>query len=102
MAQITIELDNSLAGKLDNLIRFFGDKDMMFNKFIEFHRKNIQREIARIQVDLDTYEQKYDMSSKSFYESFDRGELEDSTDYIIWSGIYEMQQDSQKRLAELS
>ena len=94
MAQITIELDNSLASKLDGLIRFFGDKDMMFNKFVEFHCKNTQREIVRIQADLDAYEQKYDMSSKHFYEAFERGKLEDSEDYILWSGIYEMQQDS--------
>ena len=102
MAQITIELDSSLASKLDSLIRIFGDKDLMFKKFVEFHRKNTQREIVRIQTDLDAYEQKYDMSSKHFYEAFERGELEDSEDYILWSGIYEMQQDSKKRLDALS
>lgn len=102
MAQITIELDTSLAGKLDSLIRFFGGKDMMFNKFIEFHRKNTQREIAKIQVDLDAYEQKYDMASDVFYEAFERGDLDDARDYILWSGIYEMQQDSKRRLDELS
>lgn len=102
MAQITIELDNHLAGKLDNLIRFFGNKDMMFSKFIEFHRKNTQREIVRMQTDLEVYELKYGMSSDAFYQSFEQGDLEDSNDFILWSGIYEMQQDSKKRLEELS
>ncbi len=55
----------------------------MFNKFIEFHRKNSQREIARMQMDLDVYEEKYNINSASFYEAFDRGDLEDSTDYIL-------------------
>jgi hypothetical protein len=102
MAQITIELDNRLAGKLDNIIRFFGNKEVMFGKFIEFHRKNTQREIAGMQVDLHAYELKYSMTSDSFYESFEKGDLEDSSDFILWAGIYEMQQDSKNRLKELS
>jgi glycerophosphoryl diester phosphodiesterase len=102
MAQITIELDNSLAEKLDSLMRFFGSKDMMFSQFIEYHRKNAQREIARMQIDLDAYEAKYEMDSETFYQSFEKGDLDDSKDYMLWSGIYEMQLDSKKRLAELS
>jgi hypothetical protein len=102
MAQITIELDESLAGKLDSLIRFFGSTDKMFDKFLEYHRKNAQREVARIQADLDLYEQKYDMSSESFYKAFENGDLDDSKDYMLWSGIYEMQLASRKRLSELS
>ncbi len=102
MAQITIELDNSLAEKLDSLVRFFGSKDMMFSQFIEYHRKNAQREIARMQIDLDAYEAQYEMDSETFYQSFEEGDLDDSKDYMLWSGIYEMQLDSKKRLAELS
>lgn len=75
MAQITIELDNDVAEKLDNLVRFFGSKDLLFNNFIEYHKKNIQREIARMQVDLDAYQDKYKISSDSFYDKFEQGDL---------------------------
>ena len=62
------------------------------------YKKNIRREIARMQVDLASYEGKYKMSSDVFYDKFDRGELEDSKDFILWSGIYEMQLESKKKL----
>jgi hypothetical protein len=99
MAQITIELDNHIAKKLDNLIRYFGSKDLLFNNFIEYHKRNIQREISQMQVDLNVYEDKYQLSSDSFYDKFERGEVEDSKDFILWAGLYEMQLDSKKKLA---
>lgn len=96
MAQITIEIDNSLAAKFDHLKRFFGSKDIMFGKFIEFHRKNTEREIARMQVDLQAFEKEYSMDSASFFSDFENGLLDDKEDYILWSGIYEMQLNSKK------
>ena len=62
------------------------------------HKKNAQREVARMQVDLASYEDQYNMPSDVFYNKFERGELEDSNDFILWSGIYEMQQNSKKKL----
>lgn len=59
MAQVTIELDNSIADKINSLTRFFGGKDIMFDNFIEYHQKNTKREIARIESDLKVYENKY-------------------------------------------
>ncbi len=102
MAQITIELNGELASKLEDIIRFFGSKDMMVEKFVEYHRRNAQREVARMQADLEDYEERYGMSSESFYQSFEDGELDDSKDYMLWSGIYEMQLASKERLKALS
>ncbi len=62
----------------------------------------MQREIAQLQVDLDAYADKYSMSSDSFYDKFEQGELEDSKDFMLWAGIYEMQLESKKKLRELS
>lgn len=102
MTQVTIELDNQVAEKLNNLVRVFGSKDLLFSSFIEYHKKNMQREIAQLQVDLDAYADQYGMSSDLFYEKFEQGELEDSKDFMLWAGIYEMQQESKKKLGELS
>ena len=64
--------------------------------------RNTQREIDRLEVDLAIYEDKHEISSEDFYNKFDRGELKDSQNFIGWSGIYEMQLESKKKLAELS
>ncbi len=42
------------------------------------------------------------MTSEMFYDQFERGVLEDSKDFILWSGIHKMQLESRKKLKELS
>lgn len=101
MAQVTIELENHLAEKLNKLVSFFGDKETLFASFIEYHKKKAQREISRMQQDLDKFEEKYKMSSTIFFEQFESGKLDDSQDFILWSGIYEMQLASKQKLQEL-
>jgi hypothetical protein len=55
-----------------------------------------------MQIDLYDFEKKYDMSSAAFYQKFESGELADEKDYMIWSGVYEMQQESKHKLNQLS
>ncbi|MEL6717822.1 MAG: hypothetical protein AAFO82_00775 [Bacteroidota bacterium] len=99
---VTIELENDLAQKVNKLVQFFGSKELLFTNLIEFHQKRIRREIAQIQKDLNQYEQQYEMSSAVFFEQFENGQLEDSQDFILWSGIYEMQLNSKNKLEELA
>ncbi|MDX2249159.1 MAG: hypothetical protein SF052_20395 [Bacteroidia bacterium] len=101
MAQVTIELENHLAEKLNKLVSFFGDKETLFASFIEYHKKKAEREISRMQQDLDKFEEKYKMSSPIFFEQFESGKLNDSHDFILWSGIYEMQLARKQKLQEL-
>lgn len=102
MTQITVNLDTDLAKQWNKLASLVGDQNILFSDFIEYHKRNAQREIARMEVDLATYEDKYDMPSEEFYSKFEQGELEDSQEFVVWSGIYEMQLESKKKLAELS
>ena len=37
---------------------------------------------------LSSYESKYKITSEEFYNSFSKGELEDSEDYIEWANDY--------------
>jgi hypothetical protein len=88
MSQITIDLNAELAGKMEAYIKFFGNKEMLFEKFIEFHRNKLKKEIARIQIDLADYENKHGLTSSAFFEQFENGLLGDEPDFIIWAGIY--------------
>ncbi len=102
MAQVTFELESPLAEKLERFMRLFGNNELMFSKFIEYHREHTQCEIANLQAEIDSYEQRYAMDSATFYAAFERGDLSDEKDYMLWAGVYEMQQASKKRLAALS
>jgi len=101
MSQVILNLSSNIADKLNSYIRVFGDKELLFEKFIEFHKNRLKREIARMQIDLEVYEQKHKMTSEDFFNKFEKGELGDNQDFIIWSGIYEMQKDSKRKLTQL-
>lgn len=101
MTQITLELQNDVATKFNNLLQLFDTKELLFEKFIEYHIKKLKREIAAMQDDLDKYEKLYDKKSEDFYQEFDAGKLGDDEDYMIWSGIYEMQLNCKQKLKKL-
>ena len=69
MTQVTIKLDKDIAEH--NLVRLFGNQRLLFSDFIEYHKKSIRREIARMQGDLLRYEEQYEVSSETFYRKFD-------------------------------
>ncbi len=101
MQTITFELQTNIANRIEKYLQFFGNKEIMFDKFIDYHINRIKREIALMQIDLKDYEQKYNMPSDKFYEQFENGQLDDCKDFILWSGIYEMQMNCKQKLQKL-
>ena len=101
MQSITIKLQTNLAEKFQTYVKLFGTEELMFDKFIIFHINRLKREIARMQKELDKYEQKYQLKSEKFHDAFEKGKFEDQKDYMLWAGIYELQMDSKNKLGEL-
>ena len=102
MTRLTIELKTELAKKVERLVNSYTDKNILFEHFIESQKDKIRQEITEIGKDLKKYEEKYNMSSKAFHDKFKKGEVDDSTDFMIWAGIYEMQLDSKIKLEQIS
>lgn len=102
MTKVTIELENNIAKKWNNLIQFFGNDNILFEDFVNFHRNKIKREIIHLEKDLESFEKKYNLLSKDFYAQFEAGKLEDSNDFIIWSGVYEMTLNSKQNLEKIA
>jgi hypothetical protein len=102
METVSFELQPNIAARLEKYLKFFGSKEIMFNKFIDFHINRIKREIALMEIDLKAYEQKHNMTSEVFYQKFSAGQTDDSGDYLLWAGIYEMQQSCKQKLSELA
>ena len=101
MQQITIDLKPNIAKKFNNYVKLFGSKEIMFDKFLDYHINRLKREIVRMQSELDKYEKKYKLKTKDFFQRFETGEFGDEKDFMLWSGIYELQMDSQNKLAEI-
>jgi spore coat polysaccharide biosynthesis protein SpsF (cytidylyltransferase family) len=58
----------------------------------------LKKAMLNIRLDLRQFEQKYQQSSETFYQQFTNGKLDDSEDFILWAGIYEMLQDNKRQL----
>ena len=103
MTKITIELNNDLAQKVEQLVDFYGEsKNALFENFIKNHQDKIRLKIEKVDKDLNNYEEKYAMSSENFYTKFEKGEVEDSHDFMIWAGIYEIKLNSENELKRIS
>jgi hypothetical protein len=102
MSQITLDVNSDIAGKINRYIRAFGSKDLLFERFIEFQKNSLRKEIARMRIDLDEFENKYNMASSDFFEKFNSGKIDDDRDFVVWSGIYEMFLENQQKLEQLS
>ncbi len=101
MHTITVELQPKIANKFDTYVQLFGSKNLLFDQFIEYHINRVKREISRMQFELEKYEKKYSLKTNEFYKLFEKGELGDENDYMLWAGIYELQLDSKNKLSKL-
>jgi len=101
MQQIIIDLQPAIANKFNKYVQLFGSKELLFDKFIDYHINRIKREIVRMQNELEKYEKKYNLKTSDFYKQFEQGEFGDENDFMIWAGIYELQLDSKNKLATL-
>jgi len=102
MSQVIFELESELARKLNSFIQSYADKEGLIEKFLDFYRNQLRREISHMNFDLRKFEEKYRMSSEDFITRFSEGELDDSNDFQIWSGVWEMRKESEDKLKSLS
>jgi len=62
----------------------------------------LQRAILNLRLDLKIFEEKYQITSKQFYQEFSQDILADEEDFIIWSGLYEMLKQNEIQLQKLT
>jgi len=79
-----------------------GDYNNMFADIFNYYIEELKKGMHNIELDLNYFEEKYSMTTKEFYEKFQKGELGDeNNDYFQWSGEYEIWLDHKKDLKEL-
>lgn len=60
------------------------------NKLLILEQERAQREVEELQARLQAFEAKYQMSSDDFYHRYEKGELDDSADFMEWSSFCDM------------
>lgn len=87
--------------RMKRILDQYQDKEVFFQDIIKNQIDELKNGIHNIEIDLKEFEEKYHLSSEDFYKRFTNGEFGDEEDFMLWSGIYEMQLENQRKLLEL-
>jgi len=75
--------------------------DLVLDKLLDVTLSQHRQRLARYQGDLREFEARYGMDSATFYQRFEAGEIGDDMDYFEWSGLWELSQDLETKIARL-
>ncbi|MBW8050021.1 MAG: hypothetical protein FVQ77_06720 [Cytophagales bacterium] len=98
MLKLNIKLQPETEEKIRLMLAQHSDKEIFFQGIIKHKINELKNGIVNIKIDLQQFEEKYNLSTEDFYNKFINGELGDEEDFLIWSGIYEMQLRNEKEL----
>ncbi len=101
MLTFEINLHHQIEKRLKFLIEKYANKKAFFKELISYQIKQLEQAIFNIEKDLRQYEKQYQLSSKEFYELFTQGKYGDEDDYMIWSGLYELNKKNKSELKQL-
>ncbi|MEA3444641.1 MAG: hypothetical protein U9R19_07920 [Bacteroidota bacterium] len=98
---IQLQLSEITEQRLKQVMLLHPDKDSFFNKMINYQIDELKLGLYNIEKDLKHFEEKYSLTTKLFYKKFEKGEIGDVDDYMIWAGIYEMYLRDEQKLENL-
>jgi hypothetical protein len=101
MLNFQLAIQPQTEQRLRKILNNTQDVEAFAQGIINYQITELQKAILNIQLDLQSYEKNYQMSSDSFYEKFLQGELNDDEDFMIWSGLYELLIENKNKLCEL-
>lgn len=102
MLDLHLEIQKKTAQRLQKIVESYPDSEAFAQNVIAQQIAELKRGNLNLRLDIQDYEDIYKMTSESFYEQFMHGDLDDREAYMIWSGLYEMLLDNEKRLQELA
>jgi hypothetical protein len=101
MVNIQLQLQPQTEQRLRKILAQYHNQELFAQNIIAYQITELKRVILNIRLDLQQFEQKYKLETEKFYQQFQMGLLEDTEDFMIWSGIYEMFQENSRKLGEL-
>ena len=87
--------------QLKKILMATQDQERFAQNIIAYHIAELQKGILNIRLDLKQFEEQHQLSTETFYQRFQEGNLGDNEDAMIWAGLYEMLQMNEQRLQEL-
>ncbi|MBF0210605.1 MAG: hypothetical protein HQK64_13250 [Desulfamplus sp.] len=101
MLSLNLNIKPQTEQKLKTILTYTQDEEMFAQNIIAYQIAELQRAILNLRIDLKEFEEKYKTPSDDFYSKFLQGVEGDNEDFIIWSGLYEMFLENNKKISEL-
>ena len=101
MLNLNLNVRPQTAQRLRKLLEFSPDEELFAQNIIAYQVAELKRALLNLRLDLKTFEEKYQMGSRAFYEKFCQGKMGDNEDYMLWAGLVEMLESNEKRLQGL-
>jgi len=102
MINLQLKLRPETAQRLKKILGDAHDQEMFAQNIIAYQIAELKKGNLNIRLDLKQFEEKYQMSTETFYDQFEQGKIEDSEDNMIWAGLCEMLEKNTTRLRELA
>ena len=101
MVNVQLQLQPQTEERLRRILALYHNQEAFAQNIIAYQIAELKRALLNIRLDLQQFEQKYQLTTKEFYQQFQTSLLEDTEDFMIWAGIYEMFQKNTHNLKEL-
>lgn len=101
MLNLQLNVQPKTAQRLRRILELHPDEESFAQHIISYQITELKRSIIDLRIDILEYEKKYQLTSDDFYHRFNQGNTDDSDDYILWAGLYEMLRKNEKRLQAL-
>ena len=102
MLHLDLHIQPQTEERLKKVLASTSDEEMFAQNFIAYQVAEFQKGAINIRLDLKQFEKKYHQTTEEFYQQFEQGHANDTEDAMLWAGLYEMLQDNERRLQELT
>ena len=101
MLNLHLNVDPKTAIRLKKVLEYSRDEETFAQNVIAYQLVDLRRGNLNLKLDIQIFEEKYQLSSQNFYKKFSQGELGDGEDFITWAGLVEMLNENEERLRGL-
>ena len=101
MLNLQLDVKPNTEVRLRRLLSQMQDTEEFAQNIIAFRISELRRGVLNLRIDLKRFEDQYQMSSETFYNRFEQGQIEDAEDNMLWAGLYEMYSENQQQLQDL-
>lgn len=88
--------------RLKIMAGYYPSQEAFAQSIIDYAIDDIKRGNFEIRLELQKYEEQYNMTNESFYTKFINGTVDDREDFMIWAGLYEATLKNEAFLKELA